>query len=207
MAGIRWRPGFQPYNFLQQRGNLVSPAPDSALSERHFALFGAIVQCFAHYEELMDEMIAKQGGGSATSVKLIMASLDFGRKLNALFSVLRHRNVVVGHYDKILRFLTVPQTYSVLRGDIVHSVWVKSKSRNAIYPRWLSHGPAQAVRPVHDIDHSAQTFQERPEDEATYTLDDLSDILDILSKNYIEFQRYLVDHSLIDVRPGSAAES
>ena len=124
----------------------MSLAPDDALGDRHHALFGAIVQHFAHHESLMDGVIATLSGASATSVKLLMASLGFVQKCDALLNLMRHHDVPVAQYDRVLRFTVVPRTYIALRHDIVHSTWAASESQNVIYPKWLSHGPVESVK-------------------------------------------------------------
>lgn len=175
----------------------MSLAPDDALGDRHHALFGAIVQHFAHHESLMDGVIATLSGASATSVKLLMASLGFVQKCDALLNLMRHHDVPVAQYDRVLRFTVVPRTYIALRHDIVHSTWAASESQNVIYPKWLSHGPVESVKPLHNVDRNGGAFQEGPEDSASYTLDDLDGISQLLARNCAEFKEYLKEHTLI----------
>ena len=168
-----------------------------ALGDRHHAMFGALVQRFAHHEALIDGVIATLSGASVASVKLLMASLDFVQKCDALLNLMRHRGIPVAQYDRVLRFTNAPRTHFDLFRDILHSTWAKSESQNVIYPKWLSHGPAESVKPLHNVGTNGGAFQEWPEDRTSYTLDDLDEISQLLVTNCEEFHMYPTEHALI----------
>jgi hypothetical protein len=175
----------------------MPPVHDDTLSDRHLAAFGAIVQVFARHEALMDEAAATLSGASATAVKLLTASLGFTQKCAAMLSLMRHRGVPLAQYDRVLRFTDAPRTHAALHYDIVHSIWMRTESENVIAPRWLSHGPVESVKPFHNLGQDGCIFQEWPEDIASYTLDDLNGIAQLLDRNGREFHAYLAENGLI----------
>ena len=61
------------------------------LKDRHLLLFGKIVQWFARYELLMQQVMATVTGSDSASVMLLTRGLDFSGKRRALFDLLRHR--------------------------------------------------------------------------------------------------------------------
>ncbi len=144
------------------------------LTERHLLLFGTIIQGFAQYEVLMQEIMAAVSGADLTSIKLLTVDIDFVAKRNALFRLLHHHAVPHDQVDQMRSYFQVADTFLPLRSDIAHSAWVQGRPQNSVWPLWLTHGPLQAVKPLHH--DSAQPPAAGDEDRATYSLDDLAEI-------------------------------
>jgi hypothetical protein len=78
------------------------------LSERHLLLFGTIIQWYARYEFLIQEIMAATAGCDTGSIVVLTQGLDFGGKRRALLDLLRHRNIPLDQYDRINGYLVVP---------------------------------------------------------------------------------------------------
>jgi hypothetical protein len=160
------------------------------LTDQHLILFGRIIQWFARHEVLMQEIMATVSGADATSIKLMTNTLSFAEKRDALLNLLHHRAVQIGRIDRIREHLEVPHTFTALRDDIAHSMWIEGKPENLISPAWLTDGPLTAIKPLHDIGGNTQPFIEGYEDKVTYTLDELREIYENLKNNYVRFHEY-----------------
>jgi len=163
----------------------------NCLTERHLLLFGTIIQWFARYELLMQEIMAILMGADSGSVMLLTRGLDFSEKRQALFDLLRHRNIPLDRYDEINKFLMVPHTLTPLRNDIAHSGWVTGPSSDAIQPDWILRLPP-SVKPLH-----GPGLVEREEDKIAYSLDEFREIVDTLATNYKDFIKYLHEIGLV----------
>jgi hypothetical protein len=161
------------------------------LTDQHLIHFGTIIQCFVRHEVLVQEIMAAVSGADVTSIKLLTGALSFTEKREALLNLLRHRAVPIDRFEHIRNYLQMPRTYTTLRNDIAHSTWTEGLPQNSISPIWLTHGPMQAVKPVHDIGKGAKEYIEDQEDKTTYTLDDLREIGENLALNYIGFRDYI----------------
>ena len=120
------------------------------LTERHLLLFGTVIQWFARYEWLMQEVMATAAGSDSGSVMLLTRGLDFSGKRQALFDLLCHRTVPLDRYDRINGYLMVPHTLTPLRDDVAHSAWLPpheatSHHRSRRSPSAL---PASAIMPI-----------------------------------------------------------
>ena len=175
----------------------MSQTTTSAITDQHLSRFGTILQSFAQHELLMQEIMAVVSGADVTSIRLLTHGLNFTQRRDALFNLLRHRAVPIDQVDQIRNYLQILQTYHTLRNDIAHSVWVEGKPRNSVQPLWLTHGAMAAIKPVHDIDGNAKPFIEDEDDRATYTIDDLREIGENLSANWIGFRAYLLKVNLL----------
>ena len=164
------------------------------LTERHLQLFGAIIQWFARYEWLMQEVIATVTGSDSGSVMLLTRSLDFSGKRQALFDLLRHRGVPLDQYDRINAYLMVPHTFTRLRDDIAHSTWISGPSSNSIQPDWILRLPP-SIRPLR-----GEGLIEREEDKVTYSLEELGETVDTLAANYEACFGYLQEIGLVPQR-------
>ena len=164
----------------------------NCLTERHLLLFGTIIQWFARYELLMQEIMAILMGADSGSVMLLTRGLDFSEKRQALFDLLRHRNIPVDRYDEINKFLMVPHTLFPLRNDIAHSGWVIGSSSGWIQPDWILRLPP-SVKPLH-----GSGLVEREEDKSTYSFDEFSEIVETLAANYKNFAEYLHEIGLVE---------
>lgn len=169
---------------------------ENCLTERHFLLFGRIIQSYARHEALMEEIMASVSGADATSVKLMTAHMPFGWKRAVMLNLLRHRGVFGGLTDDLLAFFEPLHDLSRLRDDIAHSSWAQTDPVTAIRPSWLNKGPKSALKPTHDIGGNGKTYFEDVEEEATYSLDDLSAIADRLDENEKALRRHLAETDL-----------
>ena len=170
------------------------------LSEQHLLVFGAIIQWFARYELLIQDVIATVAGAEPASIMLLTRNLDFGDKRLALLDLLRHCKFPLDRFDRINEYLMVPHGLMPLWKDIVHSAWVPGVSSSWIQPDWILH-PAARVKPLHDDPAApSENFVERDQDKVAYTLDDLSQIVQALAANHERFLEYLQDVGLIPSR-------
>lgn len=174
----------------------MSEKVSTGLTERHLLLFGTIIQWFARYESLMQEIMATVSGADATSIKLLTDGIGFAEKRRALLNLLRHRAVPFDQIEQIQSYLQVVRTFAQLRDDIAHSVWITGQPQNLIWPAWLTHGPLTAVKPLHDLGKHMEDFVEDKDDKVTYTLDDFADISESLATNYTGLREYAVGHGL-----------
>jgi hypothetical protein len=161
------------------------------LTDRHLLLFGTIVQWFAQYEVLMQEVTARVAGCDSAAAMLMTRGLDFSGKRRALLDLLRHRSVPLDRYDRINEYLLVPHSLTPLRNDIAHSSWVPAALSHGIQPYWILHLPP-AVRPLH-----SDEFVERQEDKTAYSLEELDEAVEALVANYQGFSDYLREIGLI----------
>jgi hypothetical protein len=166
-------------------------ALQKSLTAQQLLLFGTIVQWFARYELLMQEIVAKVTGCESSSIILLTRGLDFEGKRRALFDLLRHRKVPLDQYDLIERYLMIPHTLTPLRNDIVHSTWVPGPAPNSIQPEWILRMPP-SVRPLR-----GEVFVEREEDRMAYSLGDLGEAVERLAENYERFLDYLREAGLV----------
>lgn len=161
------------------------------LTDQHLLLFGRIVQWFARYELLMQQIMATVAGSDSASVMLLTRGLDFSGKRRALFDLLRHRKIPLDQYDLIERYLMIPNTLTPLRNNIAHSVWVPGPSSNSIQPDWILRLPP-SVRPFH-----GEVFVVNQEDKIAYSLEDLGEAVDTLAANYQRLSDYLHEAELV----------
>ncbi|HUZ90813.1 MAG TPA: hypothetical protein VMU78_02770 [Methylocella sp.] len=179
----------------------MSKGTPDCITEQYLIVFGTVIHWFARHEGLMQEIMATISGADVTSIKLLTSGLNFTEKRHALFSLLRHRAVPVDQIDQIQNYIEVLHTYSPLRNDIAHSVWIEGKPQNSIWPAWLKAGPGTAIKPMREIGDDAKGFIEDEEDKVTYTLDNLKEIVEILERNYVGFQEYVAGTGLISANP------
>jgi len=164
----------------------MKPVDDpNCLTERHLLLFGTIVHWFARYELLMQQIMAVVAQVESGCILLLTRDLDFSEKRQALFDLLRHREIPLDQYDNVNRYLMVPHTLTPLRDDIAHSGWVRRASSDGIQPDWVLRLPP-SVQPLHGAG-----LIEREEDKITYSLADLAEIVETLATNYERFADYL----------------
>jgi hypothetical protein len=170
------------------------------LSEQHLLLFGAIIQWFARYELLIQELMATVLGAEPASVMLLTRNLDFSGKRLALLDLLRHWKFPLDRFDRIGEYLMVPHNLMPLWTDIAHSAWMPGTSSSLIQPDWILR-PAARVKPLHDDPAApSEKFVESDEDKVAYTLDDLSQIVQALAANHERFSEYLRDVGLVSSR-------
>jgi hypothetical protein len=168
----------------------MSNGTPDCIDDQHLLFFGRVIHCFARHEALMQEIIAAVSGADVASIKLLTRSLSFTEKRDALFNLLRHRAAPLDQIDQIQDYLLVLKTFTPLRDDIAHSVWIEGKPSNLIWPDWLTAGPLTAIKPMHDIGRSERDFIEDDADKVTYTLDELKADVETLEKNYVRFREY-----------------
>ncbi len=179
----------------------MNKTSEDCLTERHLLLFASVIRWFARYELLMLELTAAVAGSDASAVMILTRNLDFGEKRQALIELLRHRAIPMDQFDRINKFLTVPNTFLSLRDDIAHSAWIQAESPYVIQPVWIfKRGPG--VKPLHGApDASHAQYVECDEDKVDYTLDVLDGAVKTLAENYESFSAYLQE-SLLLGRPG-----
>jgi hypothetical protein len=170
------------------------------LSEQHLLLFGAIIQWFARYELLIQELMATVLGAEPASVMLLTRNLDFSDKRLALLDLLRHWHLRLDRFERISEYLMIPHNLMPLWKDIIHSVWMSGVSSSWIQPDWILR-PAARVKPLHDDPAALSAkFVERDQDKVAYTLDDLNQIVQALAANHERFSEYFHDVGLVPSR-------
>jgi hypothetical protein len=161
------------------------------LTERHLLLFGTIIQWFARYELLMQEVMASVAGTDSGAVMLLTRGLDFNSKRSTLLDLLRRRAIPFDQYDRLNEYLTVPHTLTPLRDDIAHSAWIPGPSSNSVQPDWILRIPP-GVRPLH-----GKGLFEREADSFAYSLESLSENVTTLATNYERLSDYLQEVGLL----------
>ena len=168
-----------------------------SLTERHLMLFGTIVQLFARYELVMQEIMTTVSGADPAAIMLLTRGLDFREKRRALLDLLFHWTIPVDQYDRIGAFLLVPDELTPLRSDIAHAAWASDQTSSWIQPDWILRSPA-SIKPVRDAPLAGSArFIERNDNKATYTIQGLEDIVNSLASNYELFSEYLQGIKLI----------
>ena len=175
-----------------------------SLTERHLMLFGTIIQLFARYELLMQEVMTTVSGADPAAIMLLTRSLDFREKRRALLDLLFHWTVPVDQYDRISTFLLVPEELTPLHNDIAHAAWVSDHSSSWIQPDWILRTP-NSIKPMRDAPLvGGARFIERNDDKATYTIQGLEDIINSLASNFELLTEYLQGVKLIRTDRGQA---
>jgi len=170
------------------------------LTERHLTLFSTIVQWFARYELLMQEIMATVIGSDSAAVMLLTRDLTFSEKHQALLRLLRHRRVPLDRFDVVRGYLKVPHALSSLCDDIVHSAWVAGPSPNSIQPDWILQRP-RTIKPMHKAaDTRSENFKEDEDDRVEYTLGELAEIAASLGENHKSLFNYAREVGLIERR-------
>ena len=168
-----------------------------SLNERHLMLFGAIIQLFARYELLMQEVMTAVSGAAPAAIILLTRNLDFRAKRQAVLDLLRHWTVPVDQYDRIGALLLVADEMTPLRNDIAHAAWISDPSSSAIQPVWILRTPP-SIKPLRDDPRSGgERYIERNEDKTTYTMNGLEDMINALASNYEQLVEYLQQVELI----------
>jgi hypothetical protein len=174
----------------------MTNATPECLTPRHLQLFGTIVQEFARYELLMQDVMAMVAGADAAAVMLLTRSLDFAGKRRVLIDLLRHRPVPLDQFDRIRGYLVIPENLTPLRNDIAHSAWKPGASATGVQPNWIVRIPP-SVRPSRGDPASPESYVEDNEDRIEYTLDNLAQIVESLAGNYALFLAYLREVDLV----------
>lgn len=157
------------------------------LSERHLALFGAIVQWFARYELTLQQVMAKVAATEPGSIAVLTRRLDFSEKRAALLALLRERGIPSDRWERVNALLTVPAGLARLRDDICHATWMASPLPNAIQPNWILQVHA-GVEPAHPGPGT---------EEVSYTLEALAEIVANLADNHARLLDYLTEMKMI----------
>jgi hypothetical protein len=161
------------------------------LTDRHLLLFGTIIQWFARYELLMQEIMASIAGTDSGAVMLLTRGLDFSSKRRTLLDLLRRSAIPLDQYDRLNEYLTVPHTLTPLRDDIAHSAWIPGPATNSIQPDWILRIPP-GVRPLH-----GKGLFERKADTFSYSLESLGENVATLAANYARLSDYLQEIGLV----------
>ena len=115
----------------------MAKAQSEILTERHMAVFGAILQCFARYELTIEQAIAALLRTEPSSVAILMRHLDFMGKRLAFLDLLRKLSIPGDRWERIFAYLSVPSSHVDLRNHIAHSTWTASPRPNSIQPDWI----------------------------------------------------------------------
>jgi len=159
---------------------------EQVLTERHLALFGAILQCFARYELTIEQSIAYILRTDPSSIAILMRHLDFMGKRLALLDLLRLRAVPADQWERIFAHLAVPSCHVNLRDHITHSTWMTSPEPKSIQPSWI-------LRWNPRIEPTLQTTA----DESNYTLEALNEVATNLANSHEQFDAFLAETGLI----------
>lgn len=162
--------------------------PAEILTERHLLLFGTIIQWFARYERLMEEVMANLAGADAAAVALMTRRLAFNDKRRAFLNMLRYRKVPIDQYDRVCEYLRVPRGLSVLRDNIAHSTWGASRAPNLVQPDWVLNLPRSVQPPLGGVDAE---LIDGAEEKIGYAVEDLAEAARSLALNYAEFANYV----------------
>ncbi len=171
-------------------------ATSNCLTPRHLQLFGTVVQWFAHYELLMQDVMATVAGCDAAAVMLLTRGHDFAAKRQILLDLLRHRPVPLDQFDRIRDYLVMPDNLTPLRDNIMHSAWKPGVTATGVQPNWILRIP-RSVRPARGAPTVSGTYVEDDQDRIEYTLDDLLLVVESLAGNYALFQAYLRQVDLV----------
>jgi hypothetical protein len=157
------------------------------LTDRHMALFGAIVQWFARYELTIQQVMAKVAATDPGCIAVLTRPLDFAEKRAALLALLRERAIPSDRWERVNALLVVPAGLASLRHDICHATWMASPLPNSIQPNWILQ-----VRP------GVEPTRPSPgADEVSYTLEALGEIVGNLADNHVRLVAYLTEMELI----------
>lgn len=167
------------------------------LTEQHLLLFGTVIQWFARYELLMQEVMATVIGSDAASVMILTRDLDFNGKRLTLLDLLRHREIPLDQYDKISAYLMIPYTLAPLRDEISHCAWIASQHPNSIQPDWILRLPTRIQSLHYDPNAPRDHFIECYQDKIAYSLDDLKEVVEKLAAGHERFSEYLREVGLI----------
>lgn len=178
--------------------------PEECVTERHLLLFGTIIHWFARYERLMTEISAKVAGSNYAAVMLLTRGLDFEGKRKALLDLLRHREVPLDQYDRVCEYLKIPHGLTRLRNDIAHSTWTSVRYSNWIQPDWILQPPPRVKAWRNDSAVSGGEQVADEDDKIGYTINDLDEIVGILSANHIGFVNYLREVRLVALLPAES---
>ena len=169
------------------------------LTARHLQLFGTIVQWFARYEVLVEEVMGAVAGCDRAAAMLLTRNQGFSGKRQVLLDLLRHRSVPMDQFDRIRGYLVIPDNLTRLRDDIAHAAWKRGASPTGVQPNWILRIPP-SVKPARTDPAAAAIYVEDNEDRVEYTLDDLDQIVASLAENYALFLTYLGEVNLVAAR-------
>jgi hypothetical protein len=176
----------------------MSKDKSEGIGEQHLLLFGAIVRSFAAHESLIQRIMAHILATQAGSIVLLTRFLTFEEKRKALLDLLRHHKVPLDQYDHVSTYLNVPLTFTRLRDDIVHSVWVAALPPNSIQPDWILK-PVPRIRPAFvEAESSRGDYYGGEAEKLAYSFEELSEIAATLQSNLIGFSTYAAEAGLVD---------
>jgi len=165
----------------------MAKAQGNVLTERHLAAFGAILQCFARYEETIEQAIAGLLRTDVSSIAILMRQLDFMAKRLAFLDLLRERSTPGDRWERIFAHLSVPGSHVGLRNHIAHSTWKASPQPKSIQPDWILRW-SPGIEP---------TLHRPSSDVTSYTFEALSETSANLAIGHERFVAYLIEIGLI----------
>jgi hypothetical protein len=170
------------------------------LTVEHFQAFGAIVHQFARFEVLIGIIINQVLGGRKLSMTAIaISSLSYSQKSDALKTLLKIAIFPDNHNTVITGLISDFNAYSQLRNDIAHNIWREGKRHTSIKAVSVSSRGGKVK--IRGISH----------DETDYTLGELTDIADNLTRIHDELRGFLekvgaipiMAEKIDDTKPGS----
>lgn len=165
----------------------MTTAQVDGLTQRHLAVFGAILQGFARYELAIEQAIAGLLRTDASSIAILMRQVSFMDKRMALLDLLRERSIPGDKWERIFAHLAVPARHVGLRNQIAHSTWAASPEPNSIQPDWILQWPP-SIEP---------TLQTPRSEDNQYTFEMLDEIASNLAARHQQFLAYLNDVGLM----------
>jgi hypothetical protein len=160
---------------------------DEILTERHLAVFGAILQCFARYELTIERAIAGLLRTEASNVVILTRHLDFTGKRLALLELLRKLSIPGDRWEQIFAQLSVPNSHLDLRNHIAHSTWKASPRPNSIQPDWI----------LRWSPHIEPALETPARNDVSYTLEALVETLTNLAVGHERFVACLTELGLL----------
>jgi hypothetical protein len=170
---------------------------ESALTEVHFRLFGAIVHSFAQYELAIQRGLAGVLGVEVIVAAMLTRGVDFVQKRAAFPDLLRERQMPSDIWDNVFAHLAVPTCRVQVRDEIIHATWKPSLEPHSIQPNWILRIPP-GIEPAYGSPNSEST---------SYSLELLNEIETELTEGYERFVDYLVTSGLIRLRESSASQA
>jgi hypothetical protein len=157
-----------------------------ALGIGELAAFGAVVQCFARVELLMQAMMAALTGADLDAVMLMTSSLSYSARRDALLSLVDGVDMAEARRDGLKARLGRIQRDGKLRNWIAHSTWKPGTRPGSIKPFQVQSRGGKMT---------ALGFDEAERD---WTTAELIEIADDLGRAYNELAEYLHSEGFMD---------
>lgn len=159
----------------------------SSIGEKHWTAFGAIIRQFARTEGLIAISIAWLTHTPLVAVAMLLEGLPYAGKRNAILSVIHgHPKVSKARAEKLAWFLGNIHKHNKLRNWICHSMWGRGTRPDSVKPGYI------------DVRSGKGTPYGHLPDEQDYTLKELFDVAQELTKEVNAFTVYLDGEGAFD---------